>query len=160
MLGQRGFVNWPNVGISMLSQRLCVNTGPTSMWQHWFKFSVPLLPMQLGMSLMQILFPTCKALWCSCCPFWLWGVHWMDACLNGLINGMYLDNVMIWKCFLLLSHWLKFLRHVAIRLVIQGPGWPFVTGNHRSPMDSPHKGSGTRALIFFSTFGWTNSRVV
>ena len=36
----------------------------------------------------------------------------MDACLNGWINGIYLDNVMIWKCFL---HY-----------------WPFVTGNHRS----------------------------
>ena len=51
----------------------------------------------------------------------------MDACLNGWINGIYLDNVMIWKCFL---HY-----------------WPFVTGNHRSPMDFPHNGPGTGAAL-------------
>ena len=51
----------------------------------------------------------------------------MDACLNGWINGIYLDNVMIWKCF---------LRY-----------WPFVMENHRSVMDFPHKGPGTGAVL-------------
>ena len=35
----------------------------------------------------------------------------MDACLDGWINGIHRDNVMIWKCF---------LRH-----------WPSARGNHR-----------------------------
>ena len=50
----------------------------------------------------------------------------MDACLDGWINGIYRD-VMTWKCFL---HY-----------------WPFVRGNHRSPMDFPHKGPGMRAAF-------------
>ena len=34
--------------------------------------------------------------------------------------------------------------------------WLFVTGIHRSPVDSPHKGQWRRALIFSLSCAWTN----
>ena len=34
--------------------------------------------------------------------------------------------------------------------------WPFVTGIHRSPVDSPHKGQWRRALMFFVICAWAN----
>ena len=39
--------------------------------------------------------------------------------------------------------------------------WPFERGIHRCPVDSPHKGHWSRALMFslMCTNGWTNSRV-
>ena len=41
--------------------------------------------------------------------------------------------------------WKHFLRY-----------WPFVRGNHRSPMDSPHKGQWRAALMFSLVYVWTN----
>ena len=35
--------------------------------------------------------------------------------------------------------------------------WPFVRGNHRSPVDSPHKGQWHGALMFSLIYVWTNS---
>ena len=34
--------------------------------------------------------------------------------------------------------------------------WPFVTGIHRSPVDSPHKGQWHEALLFSLNCAWTN----
>ena len=34
--------------------------------------------------------------------------------------------------------------------------WPFVRGIHRSPVNSPHKGQGRRALIFSLNCAWIN----
>ena len=34
--------------------------------------------------------------------------------------------------------------------------WPFVKGNHRSPVDSPHKGQWCGALMFSLICAWTN----
>ena len=34
--------------------------------------------------------------------------------------------------------------------------WPFVTGIHRSPVDSPHKGQWRRAVMFSLIYVWTN----
>ena len=102
--GQRRHTNVGPTWICQLAQRWYTNVRPTFVCQHWPNVNVAtLIQIQcpaLTDTILQILFPTCIALWCFCCPFWLWGVHWMDACLNGLINGIYLDNVMIWKCFL------------------------------------------------------------
>ena len=42
--------------------------------------------------------------------------------------------------------------------------WPFVRGNHRSPVNSPHKGQSRRALVFSLICvwikGWVNNREV
>ena len=37
--------------------------------------------------------------------------------------------------------------------------WPFVRGNHRSPMKSPHKGKWRGALIFSLNCAWINGWV-
>ena len=36
--------------------------------------------------------------------------------------------------------------------------WPCVRGNHRSQVDSPHKGPVTRALVFSLVLVWTNGQ--
>ena len=35
--------------------------------------------------------------------------------------------------------------------------WPFVWGNRRSPVHSPHKGQWRRVLVFYLICAWTNS---
>ena len=37
--------------------------------------------------------------------------------------------------------------------------WPFVRGNHRSPVNSPHKGQWRGALIFYLICAWINGWV-
>ena len=37
--------------------------------------------------------------------------------------------------------------------------WPFVRGNHRSPLNSPHKGQWRSALMFSLTCAWINCSV-
>ena len=37
--------------------------------------------------------------------------------------------------------------------------WPFVLGNHRSPLNSPHKGQWRGALLFSLICAWTNGWV-
>ena len=55
-------------------------------------------------------------------------------CINGNLSNH--DDVIKWKHF--------------------PRNWPFVRGNHRSPVNFPHKGQWREALMFSLTCGWIN----
>ena len=76
------------------------------------------------------------------CNFATWA--WQTWYLGMLAFVAYHDDVIKWK---------HFLRY-----------WPFVRGNHRSPVNSPHKGQWRVALMFTLICarinGWVNNRDV
>ena len=86
-----------------------------------------------------------------------WSWHWKEVCVLYThsvaifveILSAILDDV-IWSSN---GHdgvikWKHFPRY-----------WPFVWGNHRSPVNSPHKGQWRRALLLSLIYAWTNSWV-
>ena len=64
-------------------------------------------------------------------------------------GGVITSHCFIWMCWLihalpLMSWW----RHQMVKWEHFPRYWPFVRGNHRSPVISPHKGQWHRALMF------------
>ena len=83
------------------------------------------------------------------------------SCINHLCNQFILGNI---KFFIICEHWGDACswrtppwKHDGVIKWKPFPCyWSFVRGIHRSPVDSPHKGQGRKALVFSLMFAWRN----